>query len=241
MMPSTPGPKSPANPAAADRAAHKYADRRRFFNRAATVAVLLMIAAAAATACAAGGTTRILVLGDSLTAGYGLAAADAFPVRLEAALRARGHAVTVIDAGVSGDTTAGGRARLGWALAENPQIVIVELGGNDALRGLEPRVTYANLDAIVSRLKARGIRVLLTGMVAPPNLGREYGAAFNAVFSRVAARHGIALYRFFLDGVAARPELNLADGIHPNRQGIATIVDRITPSVVGLLKPREGG
>ena len=241
MMPSTPRPKSPANPAAADRAAHKYADRRRFFNRAATVAVLLMIAAAAATAFAAGGTTRILVLGDSLTAGYGLAAADAFPVRLEAALRARGHAVTVIDAGVSGDTTAGGRARLGWALAENPQIVIVELGGNDALRGLEPRVTYANLDAIVSRLKARGIRVLLTGMVAPPNLGREYGAAFNAVFSRVAARHGIALYRFFLDGVAARPELNLADGIHPNRQGIATIVDRITPSVVGLLKPREGG
>ncbi len=196
-----------------------------------------MLVAIAAAAAGAERTTRIVVLGDSLSAGYRLPAADAFPSRLEAALRLRGHAVRVFNASVSGDTTAGGLARLDWALADEPGIVVVELGANDALRGLSPKSTYANLDAIIARLKQRGIRVLLAGMLAPPNMGRTYETAFNAVFPRLAARHGIAFYRFFLDGVVSRAELNLADGIHPNANGVATIVDRIVPYVVRLLKP----
>ena len=191
----------------------------------------------AAAAFAAERDTRILVLGDSLSAGYGVAARDAFPVRLEARLRSRGFNVQVINASVSGDTSAGGRARLNWALADKPDLVVVELGANDALRGLPPQVTYANLDAIVSRLKARNIGVLLAGMLAPPNMGRAYETAFKAVYAKLAAKHDVAFYPFFLDGVAARAALNQADGIHPNARGVAVIVDRITPYVVRLLKP----
>ncbi len=191
----------------------------------------------AAAAFAAERDTRILVLGDSLSAGYGVAARDAFPVRLEARLRSRGFNVRVINASVSGDTSAGGRARLNWALADKPDLVVVELGANDALRGLPPQVTYANLDAIVSRLKARNIGVLLAGMLAPPNMGRAYETAFKAVYAKLAAKHDVAFYPFFLDGVAARAALNQADGIHPNARGVAVIVDRITPYVVRLLKP----
>ena len=198
---------------------------------------LVLLAAAGVTSVAAEPGTRILVLGDSLAAGYGVAAGDAFPVRLEARLRSRGFNVEVINAGVSGDTSAGGRARLEWALADKPDLVVVELGANDALRGLPPRAIYANLDAIIRRLKAGNIRILLTGMQAPPNMGRDYGTAFNAVFAKLAAAHDIALYPFFLDGVAARAALNQADGIHPNAKGVAVIVDRITPYVVRLLKP----
>ena len=197
------------------------------------------VAPAAAPVGAAERTTRIVVLGDSLSSGYGLAAEDAFPVRLEAALKAAGHLVAVINAGVAGDTTAGGRARLDWALADRPDAVIVELGANDGLRGIEPDATYANLDAIVSRLTAKGVAVLLTGMYAPPNLGRDYVKQFNAVFPRLAARHGVAFYPFFLDGVAARPELNQHDGIHPNASGVAVLVDRMAPHVVRLLPPPE--
>jgi acyl-CoA thioesterase-1 len=185
---------------------------------------------------------RILVLGDSIAAGYGLAADEAFPARLESYLRRTGRDVRVIDAGVSGDTTAGGLARLDWALADRPQIVIVELGGNDGLRGIAPAATRANLNAILARLKARGPRVLLTGMLAPPNLGQEYGRAFDAIYPELAAKHGVALYPFILDGVAAQPELNQRDGIHPNAKGVAVMVDRIAPHVVRLLDtPKDGG
>ena len=185
---------------------------------------------------------RILVLGDSIAAGYGLAADEAFPARLESHLRRAGREVRVIDAGVSGDTTAGGFARLDWALADRPHIVIVELGGNDGLRGIAPQATRANLDAILARLKARGPRVLLTGMLAPPNLGAEYGRAFNAIYPELAAKHGVALYPFVLDGVAAQPDLNQRDGIHPNARGVAVMVDRIAPYVVRLLDtPKDGG
>ena len=183
---------------------------------------------------------RILVLGDSLTAGYGLEDGDSFPRRLEARLRDDGIAARVINSGVSGDTSAGGLQRLSWALAETPAAVIVELGGNDGLRGLEPELTFANLDAIVGRIRARGARVLLAGMRAPPNLGREYGAEFEAVYERVARRHGVALYPFFLDGVAAVPRLNQTDALHPNARGVGVIVERILAHVKALIAPLAG-
>jgi acyl-CoA thioesterase-1 len=182
---------------------------------------------------------RILVLGDSLTSGYGLAAADAFPSRLEARLRALGHGVRVINGGVSGDTSAGGRSRLDWALNDRPDIVIVELGANDALRGLDPAITYANLDAILTRLAVAGIPTLLTGMVAPRNMGRAYRAEFDAVFPALAKKYNVALYPFFLEGVAMRRGLNQLDGMHPNPKGVAEIVDRITPYVVRLLQTTQ--
>ncbi|PLX98794.1 MAG: arylesterase, partial [Desulfuromonas sp.] len=167
--------------------------------------------------------TRITVLGDSLTAGYGLAADDAFPARLGNSLRTAGHAVTVINAGVSGDTTAGGRARLDWLLADRPDALIVELGGNDALRGLDPEQTRANLAAILERLQQERIPVLLAGMRAPRNLGREYTAEFDRIFPELAEHYDLLFYPFFLDGVVGSPQLNQADGIHPNAQGVAVI------------------
>lgn len=178
---------------------------------------------------------RLLILGDSLASGYGLASHEAFPVQLEKALRRQGHDVTVINAGVSGDTTAGGLARLGWALADQPDLVIVELGGNDALRGLPPQETYANLDAILDRLTAAGVPVLLAGMQAPRNLGEHYTAAFDRIYPELAAKHKVFLYPFFLDGVALDPTLNQADGIHPNAAGVAQIVARILPVVAAVL------
>lgn len=184
---------------------------------------------------------RILALGDSLTAGYGVAAADAFPVQLERALKAQGYDVAVLNAGVSGDTTAGGKARLDWALADKPQIAIVELGANDGLRGLEPKVAEANLDAILARLRAEKIRVLLTGMRALPNLGQPYDVEFSAIYPRLADKHKVALYPFFLDGVAREPRLNQPDGLHPNRDGVAEIVRRILPAVKAVLGPPPGG
>ena len=182
---------------------------------------------------------RLLALGDSLTAGYGLPRRDTFTTRLEASLRAAGHPVRVINAGVSGDTTAGGLARLDWALADKPDVAIVELGANDGLRGLDPNATAANLDAIVGRLTAAGVAVLVAGMKAPPNLGAEYGAAFDGIFATVAERHGVALYPFFLDGVAADPALNQDDGIHPTAAGVAVIVERLLPHVLALVAGRR--
>jgi acyl-CoA thioesterase-1 len=179
---------------------------------------------------------RLLVLGDSLAAGYGLAAEEAFPAQLERALQQAGHDVTVINAGVSGDTTAGGLARLDWALADNPHLVLVELGGNDALRGLPPEETRANLDAILERLGRAGAEVLLAGMQAPRNLGEEYTTAFNRVYPQLAKQHRVAFYPFFLDGVALDPSLNQADGIHPNVRGVAVIVTRILPFVEAALR-----
>ena len=199
--------------------------------RNALAACLLALAAPPAD----GAGIRLAILGDSLTAGYGLAAADAFPVRLEAALRARGLAVTVLDAGVSGDTTAGGLARLDWLLADAPDRAMVALGGNDALRGLEPAETEANLAAIFAKLRAAGVPAMLVGMRAPPNLGAAYERAFNAVFPRLAARLGLPFYPFFLEGVAAAPALNQADGIHPNAAGVSVMVERIAPPVAEWL------
>ncbi len=177
----------------------------------------------------------LLALGDSLTAGFGLARDESFAARLEVALRAKGYDVRVVNAGVSGDTSAGGRSRLDWALTDKPHAAVVELGANDGLRGLDPAVTFANLDAIVGRLKAAGVAVLLTGMKALPNLGVEFGAEFENVFPRVASKHGVPLYPFFLDGVATDPALNLPDRLHPNARGIDVIVERILPHVTQLL------
>jgi acyl-CoA thioesterase-1 len=174
---------------------------------------------------------RLLALGDSLTAGYGLSPGQGFVPQLQAALGARAK---LLDAGVSGDTTAGGLARLDWALGDRPQAAIVELGGNDGLRGLAPAETEANLTAILGKLGNRP--VLLSGMLAPPNLGAEYGRDFAASFRRVAAAHPAVLFDpFFLEGVAGNPALNQADGIHPNPEGVRLLVRRLLPLVETLL------
>ena len=179
---------------------------------------------------------RLMMLGDSITAGYGLARAEALPARLEAALRAKGRAVRVIDAGVSGDTTAGGRARLDWALADNPHAVIVALGGNDGLRALEPRSSRTNLAAILDALAAKRLPTMLTGMLAPPNLGADYGREFAASFSDLAReRPGVVFYPFLLEGVAGDLSLNQPDGIHPNPAGVEVMVRRMLPYVDSLL------
>jgi acyl-CoA thioesterase-1 len=177
----------------------------------------------------------LVALGDSLTAGYNLPQDAAFPVRLEAALRAKGLDVTVLNAGVSGDTSKGGLARVDWMLGDHPDGVIVELGANDGLRGLDPERTRENLDAIITRLKAEGVAVLLAGMMAPPNLGKDYGAAFNALYGDLAEAHGVLLYPFFLDGVAMDPNLNQDDGIHPTAEGVDIIVARMLPKVEELI------
>ncbi|MDQ2079199.1 arylesterase [Xanthobacteraceae bacterium Astr-EGSB] len=178
----------------------------------------------------------IVVLGDSLTAGYGLPADQAFPVQLQKALAAKGFAVNVINAGVSGDTSSGGLARLDWSISEGTDAVIVELGANDALRGISPAVTEKALDAILGRLTGRGIPVLLCGMLAPPNMGADYTSAFNAIYPTLAERHKVDLYAFFLDGVAAERSLNQADGLHPTAEGVAKIVERILPKVEDLIR-----
>ena len=198
-----------------------------------------MVALAALPGPVEAGPVTIAALGDSLTAGFGLAGEHAFPARLQAALAAEGVAVRVVNGGVSGDTTAGGLARLDWMLADDPDLVIVELGANDGLRGLDPAKTFDNLDAILVRLRQENIAAVLTGMFAPPNLGAEYGDAFNNIFPRLAADHGVVFYPFFLDGVAARPALNQSDGIHPNAAGVDVIVARIVPYVVTALERLE--
>jgi len=178
---------------------------------------------------------KIVALGDSLTAGFGLAREDGFTIRLQAALVAKGHDVEIVNAGVSGDTTSGGRARLEWSLGADTQAVILELGANDMLRGIKPDLIRANLDAISSSLKARNIPVLIAGMRAAPNLGAEYGAAFNAIYPDLAGKYEMLLYPFFLDGVAGNPALNQPDGIHPSAEGVEVIVERILPSVEELI------
>lgn len=209
------------------------------------VALFLMVVGLAVWSAPAVAEPRTIVaLGDSLTAGFGLPAEAAFPARLEAYLRARGHDWRVINAGVSGDTSAGGLARLDWALGDNPDLVIVELGANDALRGLPVEAMETNLDQILARLKAAGVRALLCGMRAPPNMGADYARAFEAVYPRLAEKHGVPLYDFFLDGVAAMPALNQPDGIHPTAAGVAEIVERIGPAVeraMAAVKADGGG
>lgn len=190
----------------------------------------LLAAAADAAAC------RLAVLGDSLTAGYGVGEAEAFPARLEEALGARGIACEVLNAGVSGDTSAGGAARLEWVLADRPTHLLVELGGNDALRVLPVEELYNNINRIIQTAKARGVEVMLAGMLAPPNLGRAYGEAFKAVYLDLSRRHDIPLYPFFLDGVVLDPKLMQPDGIHPNVRGVEVIVERITPAIAAWLE-----
>lgn len=217
-------------------------ERRRFSTQRALCGVLALALWLSPVALSASEAAplRILALGDSLTHGYGLAADETFPVQLERALQREGHRVQVLNGGNSGDTTAAGLARLDWALADRPDLAIVELGANDGLRGIDPAETYRNLDAILDRLKAEGVAVLLTGMLAPRNLGSDYAQAFDAVFPRLAEAHGVAFYPFFLDGVAMQPELNQADGIHPNAAGVALLVERILPSVVQLIDTHVG-
>ena len=178
---------------------------------------------------------QILVFGDSLAAGFGLPPHASFPARLEARLAADGMRVQVVNAGVSGDTTAGGLKRLDWALAEKPDLVILELGANDALRGIDPEAVNANLDAMIGKIKASGAKLLLAGMQAPPNWGEAYKKRFDALYPELAKAHGVALYPFFLDGVAMEPALNQPDGLHPNARGVTALVDRIAPFVTKLL------
>ncbi|HEY4193201.1 MAG TPA: arylesterase [Mesorhizobium sp.] len=174
---------------------------------------------------------KIVGFGDSLMAGYRLGPGEGFTDRLQAALRAKGHEVTVENAGVSGDTTSGGLSRLDWSVPDGTQLVILELGANDMLRGVTPELAEKNLDEMLSRLKARKIPVLLAGMRAAPNLGQDYGKAFDAIYPKLAEKYGVALYPFFLDGVAGNAALELDDGMHPNADGIGQMVDAILPTV----------
>lgn len=197
--------------------------------------ILLAIALAFVSAAAARAeTVTIVALGDSLTAGYQLGPGEGFPAQLQAALRAEGYDVKVLDAGVSGDTTGAGLDRLDWSVGADADAVIVELGANDALRGLPPATTRRNLTAILDSLAERDLPVLFTGMLAPPNLGPDYGAEFKAVFEDLGERD-VIYYPFFLEGVAAQPKLNLPDGIHPTAEGIATIVRNILPKAKELV------
>jgi len=188
---------------------------------------------------AAARTPEILAFGDSLTAGLGLPAEAAFPSRLEARLKAEGLGLRVVNAGNSGDTTKDGLARLDWALAEKPDIVILELGANDALRGIDPKTVRANLDAMITKIQASGANVLLMGMQAPPNWGADYQYAFDRIYPELARTHGVTLYPFFLEGVAMDPKLNQPDGLHPNEAGVAVLVDRIAPYLARLIGDRS--
>ncbi len=201
----------------------------------ALVAVVLGGAAAQA-ATAADRAVRIVALGDSLTAGLGLPADAAFPARLERALKAKGLAVEIANAGVSGDTASGGLARLDWSVPEETDAVIVELGANDMLRGIDPRVTRAALEGIVRRLTERRIPVLLAGMLAAPNLGADYARSFDAIYADLAAKYGLLLYPFFLDGVVGQSALNQGDGLHPTAAGVDVIVAGILPKAQQLVE-----
>jgi len=183
---------------------------------------------------------KMVVLGDSLSAGLGLPAPAAFPARLQKALKNNGIEVDMINAGVSGDTTSGGRDRLDWSVPEGTEAVILELGANDALRGVDPKVTRSALTDILTRLKARGIAVLLCGMYAPPNYGSDYAARFNAIYPELAKSFGVPLYPFFLEGVATEARLNQADGMHPTAEGVDTIVKNILPTVQAFLGAISG-
>lgn len=180
-------------------------------------------------------SVRIAMLGDSLTAGFGLSPEQALPTKLEKALKASGRDVTVANHGVSGDTSAGGLARLDWTLGDKPRLVIVALGANDALRGLDPDETEKNLDALITRARDSGAAVLLCGMKAPRNYGPEYVAKFDGLYERLAAKHNVPLLPFLLEGVAMTPELNQPDGIHPNVKGVDVVVTHLAPAVMKAL------
>jgi acyl-CoA thioesterase-1 len=196
---------------------------------------LLDVGLAGAALAGEGKPVKLVVLGDSLSAGLGLSAANAFPAKLQKALQDRGIDVDIGNAGVSGDTASGGRDRLDWSVPEGTQGVILELGANDALRGSDPAVTKAALSDILTRLKARGVPVLLCGMLAPPNYGKDYADRFKVIYPDLAKSFGVPLYPFFLDGVAADAKLNQADGIHPTPAGVDIIVKTIMPTVEAFL------
>jgi acyl-CoA thioesterase-1 len=227
MLPHTAEPIATPTAAARPRKAARLAAR-----------LLAICVAGAALASLARAEALVVALGDSLVAGYGLAAEEGFAAVLERRLAEAGVAARVENAGVSGDTTAGGLARLGWAVGGGVDLVIVELGANDMLRGIEPAVTRDNLDAILTDLTARKIPVLLAGMKAQRNLGPDYAAEFDAIYPELAAKHGVALYPFFLEGVARRLEMNQGDGLHPNAQGVEHIVKTMLPVVTKLLRDR---
>lgn len=240
--------RAPGNGTGHRRQCWAYVARRLFVNAfgaiclAALTVASPVVAAEDASSSAPGpasGVLRLLVLGDSLASGFGLSRRDSFTVRLEAVLGARGHRVKVIDGGVSGDTSAGGRSRLAWALGAHPHGVIVELGANDGLRGIDPAATKANLAAILKELARRKIPVLLAGMKAPRNYGADYAAAFDAIYPALAGRYRPVFYPFFLEGVALNSALNQPDGLHPNAEGVRRIVAAIVPAVERLLRRME--
>jgi acyl-CoA thioesterase-1 len=180
-------------------------------------------------------TIALVGFGDSLMAGYQLSPGDGFPEKLQAALKAKGLDVSVANAGVSGDTTTGGVARIDWSVPEGTDGVILELGANDALRGIPPEESEKNLDQMIARLKARGIAVILAGMIAPPNMGEDYAARFNPIYEKLADKHGVALYPFFLDGVALDASLKLDDGMHPNAKGVEVMVGKMEPAITQFI------
>ena len=197
-----------------------------------TVIAVSLIFAATANAR----TINLVGFGDSLMAGYQLPAGNGFPEKLQAALKAKGLDVTVANAGVSGDTTAAGLARIDWSVPDGTDGVILELGANDALRGIPPEESEKNLDQMIIRLKERGIAVLLAGMMAPPNMGADYAARFNPIYQKLSEKHGLPLYAFFLDGVALEPGLKLEDGMHPNAKGIDVMVEKMAPAVTNFVE-----
>jgi acyl-CoA thioesterase I len=213
----------------------------KFKTRCAAGGALVAGALVVFSAPAAAEPVEIVAFGDSLMAGYGLGPGESFPEQLEAALRARGHDVTVANAAVSGDTASDGLARLEWSIPAEADIVIVELGANDALRGMDPAATRQALSEIVEKLKARGQAVLLAGMLAPRNLGHSYVEQFDPIYPDLAAKYGVPLYPFFLEGVATEAGLNQADGQHPTAEGIAVIVESILPDVEALVATQAAG
>jgi acyl-CoA thioesterase-1 len=231
---SVPFDADPAWRRGADRRELHVVPRRRFLVLSLSSILLLV-----GTPARAASPTRILAFGDSLTSGYGLAEEDSFPAQLERALTAAGLDVKLINGGVAGDTSAGGLARLDWSLADKPDLVILELGSNDGLRGLDPAATRKNLAQILTRLAQLRIPSLLIGMKAPRNLGPDYVAAFDPIYEELAREFQVSLDPFFLDGVAGDPALNQSDGIHPNAKGVALIVKRVAPEVIVLIKARQ--
>lgn len=201
-----------------------------------TLSILAVMAAPFAVRAGAPQPITLVAFGDSLTAGYGLKASESFPAQLQMALQAKGYKVTIVNAGVSGDTTADGLRRFDWAMQPKPDGVILELGANDALRGIDPKEPRANLDKMLAKLKSQGIDVLLAGMKAPNNWGQDYAKTFDAIYPDLAAKYGVPLYPFFLDGVALDQSFSQPDGLHPTASGIAEVVKRITPDIEALIQ-----
>jgi len=215
--------------------------RREALRCVGLLCAVLLTCAPLTSVRAADTTPEILAFGDSISAGLGLPADQAFPARLGVKLHAQGLPVRVVNAGVSGDTTAGGVARLDWVLAEKPAIVLLELGANDALRGIDPATVRGNLEKMIEKIQASGAKLLLLGMQAPPNWGKEYQRDFDRIYPELAQAHNVPLYPFLLEGVAMNPQLNQPDGLHPNERGVAVMVDHIAPLVAPLVSQLDGG